>query len=157
MWLPLFHDRLDTLFDYAGAEALFGLGALAAEAAGERLGQAEDYFAARNEAAGEERTARVLAPGALYLTPSELEAGLSSGASARFVAASDDGADLGGKSGRNFAPERMQPDTNIFEITAAHAKAKRAEGKAVVFAAWTEGSAERLVSVMGDHLSLIHI
>ena len=151
MWLPLFHDRLDTLFDYAGAEALFGLGALAGEAAAERLAQAEDYFAARNEAAGEDRTARVLAPGALYLTPAELEAGLSSGASARFIAASDDGADLGGISGRNFAPERMQPDTNIFEITAAHAKAKRADGKAVVFAAWTEGSAERLVSVMGDH------
>lgn len=151
MWLPLFHERLDTLFDYAGPGALFGLGALAAEAAAERLGQAEDYFAARNEAAGEHRSAKVLAPGALYLTPSDLQAGLASGATARFISGADTGADLGGVSGRNFAPERQRADVNIFEATVAHAKEKRNEGKTVIFAAWTGGSADRLISVMSDH------
>lgn len=151
MWLPLFHKKLDTLFDYAGPDALFGLGALASEAASERLGQAEDYFVARNEAAGENRVAKVLAPCALYLTSVELEAGLSSGATARFAASADIGADLGGRPGRSFAPERIQPDINIFEATAAYAKVRRAEGKTVIFAAWTEGSAERLMTVMGDH------
>lgn len=151
MWLPLFHDRLDTLFDYAGPDAMFGIGALAGEAAAERQGQAEDYFTARNEAAGEARVAKVLAPGALYLTPQELTAGLESRATARFGMASSDAPDLGGTAGRSFAPERMQPETNIFEVTAAHAKARKEAGKAVVFAAWTEGSAERLISVMGDH------
>ena len=151
MWLPLFHDRLDSLFTYAGPDALFGMGALAAEAAAERLGQAEDYFAARNEAAGENRTAKVLSPGALYLTPQELEQQLSAVSVARFTQGQTDGPGLGGYAGRDFTPERLQPDVNIFEVSAAYAKAMQTAGKSVVFAAWTEGSADRLVSVMADH------
>ncbi|MEM7661588.1 MAG: transcription-repair coupling factor [Pseudomonadota bacterium] len=151
MWLPLFHDRLDTLFDYIGPDALIGLGALAPEASAERLGQAEDYFSAREEAAGEARAARVLAPGALYLKPDELEAALSSRGIARFVPGAGEGLSLGGSSGRSFAPERLQSDANVFEISAEHAKSKRRDGKTVVFAAWTDGSAERLTSVMTDH------
>ena len=46
-WLPLFHERLDTLFDYARANALFGVSNLSGEAAGERLNQAQDYYEAR--------------------------------------------------------------------------------------------------------------
>ena len=151
MWLPLFHDHLATLFDYAGPDALFGLGALASEAASERLGQAEDYFNARNQAAGESRTARVLAPSALYLTPKELEAGLGAGAVARFASASTEGPDLGGRLGRDFAPERIRPDVNIFEAASDHAKTARDGGKTVLFAAWSDGSAERLASVLADH------
>lgn len=151
MWLPLFHDRLDTMFEYAGPDALIGMGALATEAASERLGQAEDYFDARNDAAGETRTARVLAPGALYLTPVELEGGLLAGAIAKFATSAAVGADIGGRLGRDFAPERIRPDVNIFEAASEHAKAARAAGKAVLFAAWSDGSAERLVSVLADH------
>ncbi|MEO1476515.1 MAG: transcription-repair coupling factor, partial [Pseudomonadota bacterium] len=151
MWLPLFHARLDTLFDYVGPDALIGLGALAPEAASERLGQAEDYFDARREAAGETRTARILAPGALYIKPDELEAALSSRGIARFVSGDGQGLSLGGSSGRNFAPERLQSDVNVFETSAEHAKSKRKEGKTVIFAAWTDGSAERLSGVMTDH------
>ncbi|MEM6410874.1 MAG: transcription-repair coupling factor [Pseudomonadota bacterium] len=151
MWLPLFHDRLDTLFDYVGPDAIIGLGALAPEASAERLGQAEDYFSAREEAAGEARAARVLAPGALYLKPDELDAALSSRGIARFSSGDGEGLSLKGSSGRSFAPERLQSDVNVFEIAAEHAKSKRKVGKAVIFAAWTDGSAERLTSVMTDH------
>lgn len=151
MWLPLFHDRLDTLFDYAGADALIGVGALAAEAASERLGQAEDYFTARHEAAGETRTARVLAPEALYLKPSELEVGLMAAAVVKFGTSTNDAVDLGGRLGRDFAPERIRPDINIFEAAGEHAKDARKAGKTVLFAAWSDGSAERLVSVLSDH------
>ncbi|MEO9968412.1 MAG: transcription-repair coupling factor [Hyphomonadaceae bacterium] len=151
MWLPLFHDHLDTLFDYAGPDALLGMGALVGEAASQRLEQAEDYFDARSEAAGETRTARVLAPGALYLKPSELEAGLMAGAVAKFAASTTNGVDLGGRHGRDFAPERIRPDINIFETAASHANDARKAGKTVIFAAWSDGSAERLVSVLSDH------
>ena len=151
MWLPLFHDRLDTLFDYAGPDALLGMGALVGEAASQRLEQAEDYFDARSEAAGETRTARVLAPGALYLKPPELEAGLMAGAVAKFAASKTNDVDLGGRHGRDFAPERIRPDINIFETAASHANAARKAGKTVIFAAWSDGSAERLVSVLSDH------
>ncbi|MEL7454186.1 MAG: DEAD/DEAH box helicase, partial [Pseudomonadota bacterium] len=151
MWLPLFHDRLETLFDYIGPDALIALGGLAGEAAADRLGQAEDYFEARTEAAGGGREARVLAPGALYMTPADLDAALQGLPIARFTPLEGDGIGLGGKPGRNFAPERAKADVNVFEASAAHAKAKRADGKAVIFAAWSAGSAERLISVMEDH------
>ncbi|MEO0608113.1 MAG: transcription-repair coupling factor, partial [Pseudomonadota bacterium] len=151
-WLPLFHTHLDTLFDYLGASALIGMGALAAEAASERLAQARDYHAARLEAAGEDRQARVLAPEHLYLAEHELSAVLQSRGVARFHAGtSDGGLDLGGRQGRDFAPERAQPEINIFEVAAQHAKAQHDAGKTVIFAAWTEGSASRLEGVLEDH------
>ena len=48
-WLPLFHDRLDTLLDYAeGVPVAFDT--LVDDAAGERLGQVKDYYDARKTA-----------------------------------------------------------------------------------------------------------
>src|SRR5438093_1677312 len=51
-WLPLFHDRLDTLFDYAPGSAVV-LEPLAEDAARERLSQVKDYYEARQHALGE--------------------------------------------------------------------------------------------------------
>ena len=151
-WLPLFHDGLQTVFDYLGPGTLIGLGALSAEAASERLAQAKDYYEARLEAAGEERQARVLAPHHLYLTEKELEDALQARGVARFHSGTGEGGlELGGRQGRDFAPERAQPDVNIFEVAAAHAKAKHDAGKTVIFGAWTEGSASRLEGVLEDH------
>ncbi|MBR9835459.1 MAG: transcription-repair coupling factor, partial [Alphaproteobacteria bacterium] len=83
-WLPLFHDHLETLFDYIGEDALIGMGYLASEAAAERQVQARDYYDARLEAAGGDHQAKVLAPDALYLTETELEETLSRFGVARF-------------------------------------------------------------------------
>ena len=53
-WLPLFHDRLDTLFDYLpGAPVV--LEPLAEDAAHERLAQIADYYEARQAGAGAAR------------------------------------------------------------------------------------------------------
>ncbi len=153
-WLPLFHERLDTLFDYVGDDALWGLSHLASEAAHERLTQASDYHAARLEAGGGDiRSAKVLPPERLYLTPEELEARLSERAVARFNPAEPNTTafDMGGRRGRGFAPERLRTDENIFETVIAHARALYASGKPVVFAAWSPGSADRLINVLGDH------
>src|SRR5437660_284629 len=43
-WLPLFHDKLDTLFDYIPASPII-LEPLAEDAATERLTQIKDYYA----------------------------------------------------------------------------------------------------------------
>jgi transcription-repair coupling factor (superfamily II helicase) len=151
-WLPLFHDHLDTLFDYIGEEALIGFGYLAAEAASERRSQAEDYYNARLEAATDDRPARVLGPDALYLSPTELQDTLSARGVVRFSPSeSDGGIGLGGRPGRDFAPERARPDINVFEEAAAHAQALREKQRTVIFGAWTSGSADRLVNVMEDH------
>ena len=151
-WLPLFYQRLDTLFDYLGDRVTIGIGALSSEAMTERLRQAQDYYEARLEAAGGERQARVLKPEKLYLDDVELEACYRRFSVARFsVGEAGDGLSLGGSPGRDFAPERAQPEANIFEAAVQHAKTLRCENKTVVFAGWTEGSATRLEAVLLDH------
>ncbi len=153
-WLALFHPRLDTLFDYVGEGALFALGHLSSEAAHERLAQAADYHAARLEAGGGDiRKARVLPPGRLYLEVDELDNLLATHAVVRFSPAEPSPAtfDMGGRRGRDFAPERLRTDENIFETVIAHARALYASGKPVVFAAWSTGSADRLINVLTDH------
>lgn len=152
-WLPLFHDHMDTLSAYLPDDHLVAFGHLAREAARERLKHAEDYFQARQEAAGQERTARVLAPGALYLNAQQFDAVLETGAVSTFspLDAADTGLSMGAKAGRNFGPERTRPDINIFEAVADHIKERRAAGQSVGIAAWTEGSAQRLTSVLADH------
>src|SRR5262249_56943996 len=47
-WLPLFHDRLDTLFDYVPGTPV-GLEPLAEDAARERFAQIADYYEARRQ------------------------------------------------------------------------------------------------------------
>jgi transcription-repair coupling factor (superfamily II helicase) len=153
-WLPLFHDSLDTLFDYIGNEALIGFGHLSGEAAAERLSQAADYYQARLEAgAGDARAAKVLAPEQLYLDPAELEQALAAHPVARFSPAEPAPGhyDMEVRRGRDFAPERMMSQENIFEATIAHTKDLRKSGRHVVFAAWSTGSADRLINVLADH------
>ncbi|HAQ77796.1 MAG TPA: transcription-repair coupling factor, partial [Hyphomonas sp.] len=49
---------------------------------------------------------------------------------------------------------------NVFEAAIAHAKRLQSDGRPVVFAAWSVGSADRLINVMADHgltdLALVH-
>jgi transcription-repair coupling factor (superfamily II helicase) len=83
-WLPLFHDQLDTLFDYApGAPVL--LEAQAEDAARERLSQIADYYEARKEALAERGGSlyKPLPPDRLYLAETEWTERLKSAALAR--------------------------------------------------------------------------
>ncbi|MES2035200.1 MAG: transcription-repair coupling factor, partial [Pseudomonadota bacterium] len=70
-WLPLFYERMETLFDYLPGEALIGVDHLVAEAEAERLETIADAYDAR---AGADRKAayRPLAPEALYLSGEEV-------------------------------------------------------------------------------------
>ena len=151
-WLPLFHEHLETLFDYVGPDALISFGNLAREAAAERRSQAEDYHAARLEAATRDRPSRVLPPDALYMTSSELDEALNSRGVARFQPTARPGCiSLGGQPGKDFAVERATPDCNVFEAAADHARQLAGNDRTVVFGAWTAGSADRLINVLEDH------
>ena len=70
-WLPLFHEKLSTLFDHAGSCAL-SLDHLAEEAARARLDQISEYFDARKEALDKDSFGaapyKPLPPDRLYLT-----------------------------------------------------------------------------------------
>src|SRR5258707_954728 len=72
-WLPLFHERLDTLFDYVPGSPVV-LEPLAEDAAHERLGQIKDYHDARQQVLVERGSGppyKPLPPGRLYLAETE--------------------------------------------------------------------------------------
>ena len=84
-WLPLFHDQLETLFDYLAGSPLV-LEPLVEDAAHERLGQIEDYYEARQQAIGQRGTGppyQPLPPERLYLSETEWRARLDAEAIAR--------------------------------------------------------------------------
>ena len=85
-WLPLFHDKLDTLFDYVpGAPVI--LETLAEDAARERLAQIKDYYEARKEALAEHSGTlyKPLPPDRLYLPEAEWAERLKTAALARLT------------------------------------------------------------------------
>jgi len=157
-WLALFHDRLETVFDYAGEGALIGLDPLSGEARSERLEHIRDYYEARRSAASQggglgAPAYRAIEPEVMYLSEDGWAEALDARSSRRFTAfqeADEQALDLGGKQGRTFAAER-QADQNVFDAAAKHAISLRKAGKRVLFASWTEGASERLGGVLGEH------
>ncbi|HXT05839.1 MAG TPA: transcription-repair coupling factor [Roseiarcus sp.] len=157
-WLPLFYDKLDTLFDYLGDAPLI-LDARAEDVANSRFAQIEDYYAARKSARELDPVGndyQPLKPDRLYLAADEFAAALNARPVARlqpFEAAPEalDVIDCGGRVGRDFAPERLNENVNVFEAAAAHVRALRQQGKTVVVAGWSDGSRERLSHVLVDH------
>ena len=157
-WLPLFYDKLDTLFDYFGDAPLL-LDPQVDDAAGERLAQIADYYEARKSAYDVDLARsnyKPLEPRELYLTAEEWRTRLDARAQARFspfAPAEGEMArlDFSARPGRDFAPERNQPEINVFQAAADHIKALAAQGKSVVVAAWSEGSRERLGHVLAEH------
>jgi transcription-repair coupling factor (superfamily II helicase) len=160
-WLPLFHETLETIFDYAG-ETPFVLSAALEDVVRERQEQVAEHYAARREVRESSgRTGSVpykpLPPEALYLTDAEWAAGLADGTSLRLSAfdvppgTGVTTIPLDGRQGRSFAAERAGGDVNVFDALTAHVTARRKAGNRIVIACWSEGSRERLSHVLADH------
>ncbi len=157
-WLPLFHTKLNTLFDYLPGTPVV-LEPLAGEAAHERIAQIVDYYNARQEilgAAGGAAPYRPLPPDRLYLAEAEWQSRLAVGPLVRltpFAApeGTTDVIDAATRPGRNFAPERAQQNRNVFEAVKAHVEARQAAGDRVVVALWSEGARDRMHHVLADH------
>src|SRR5258705_7429778 len=157
-WLPLFHERMDTLFDYLG-DAPVAIEPQSEAAARERFKQIADYYEARREAMehpGSLGVYKPLPPDRLYLTEDEWAARLGETALTRFTPfampeGSPDVFDAGARQGRNFAPERTDASVNVFEAVVAHVRALQANRKKVVIALWSEGSRDRMDSMLRDH------
>ena len=156
-WLPLFHQRLETLFDYLDATPL-AIEPLAEEAAHERLAQIADYYQARKEAidqAGGGAPYKPLPPDRLYLAEAEWRSRLEKPALARLspYAAPDNAnaIEIEARTGRNFVVERSEAGVNVFEALKRHVDTLQAGGKRVVIALWSEGSRERMAHVLSEH------
>ncbi len=151
-WLPLFHAGLDPLAAYLEGTR-FVLDAQAEAAAEERLVQIADYHDARLQAlnAGAPGVPyRPLPPAALYLTRAEWS-DLARGAVKFSPFEVAGGLSAATRKGRDFAPERLTPEVNVFAAAVQHARALQQAGKAVVFASASEGARERLGAVLADH------
>ncbi|MEC5321710.1 transcription-repair coupling factor [Aurantimonas sp. A3-2-R12] len=159
-WLPLFYEKLDTLFDYCHGFPMV-LDHLALEAVGERRETIGDHYESRKrnagEASGESIPYHPVDPDDLYLSEDELAGGLASADPIRLSAyGASDAANhvvfnLEISRGRNFAAERASGDVNVFQAAVDHIGRLRADGKRVLLAAWSEGSRERLSQVVEEH------
>ena len=157
-WLPLFHAKLETLFDYVPGSAI-ALEPLAEDAAKERLAQVVDYYEARRQALdmdGGGAPYQPLPPDRLYMTDAEWHARLDGVPRVQmtpFAVPESSGTviEAGTRAGRNFAPERTQADGNVFDAVRAHVEALQKAGKRVTIAMWSEGARDRMSHVLADH------
>jgi transcription-repair coupling factor (superfamily II helicase) len=162
-WIALFHERLETLFDYLPG-AVVVLDHQVEEAARARLDLIQEYYGARREFAGGLAAAgtlyRPVPPERTYLDDGEWRAALGAlavGQLSPFAApeAAPEGfaavIDAGGRPGRDFADARVRPDVNVFDALKQHVTGERHNGRRVLVTAFSEGSRDRLGAVMREH------
>ncbi len=153
-WIPLFEERLSTLFDHLGEDDLVVIDNGAIGAADERLGDISDYHDQRIRSAAEAAGSyRPLASDALYLSREEFDAAVAQAPAHRsqiFAAPdSETNLDFGFTSARDFAPERARGD-NVYEQAAKHFTALAKAGKRALFAAYSTGSRSRITSILSE-------
>jgi len=153
-WLPLFEDRLATLFDHLAGDDVVVIDQAALGAAEERIADIRDYHDQR-EAMGSDRSGsyRPLGKDALYLAQDEFDAALREAPTHRasvFAAPDSDKAlDFGFKAARDFAPERARGD-NVYEVAATHLKSVAETGRKPMLAAYSTGSRARIASILEE-------
>lgn len=153
-WLPLFEERLETLFDHLGASDLILREGGVDGAVTSRREAIQDYFSNRERAmVAEPGSYRPLAPSSLYLSTKEWEELLADRpvhlASAFPEPPSDRVIDFGVTGARDFAPERAQNE-NVYEAVVSHVAKLRKTHK-VILASYTTGARERLSGLLKDH------
>ena len=153
-WLPLFEDRLVTLFDHLDPGDLVLIDSGAQGAADERLTDIADYHKARSDTSGKAPGSyRPLKPEALYLTREEFDAQLAAWPIHRAdLFAQPESAkviDFGFAGGRDFTPERTRGE-NVYEAAAKHLQAVAKSGRKAIVAAYSTGSRARIAAILGE-------
>ncbi len=154
-WLPLFEDKLTTLFDHLGdgVPCIRDGGSVAAAA--QRFDAIADYHANRMAAAGATPGSyRPLPPDALYLTAAEWDGAIAQHTihlatafeepeSARVIS-------CGSRPARDFTPERSA-NANIYDALIAHLAGERHAGRRAIIASYSTGARERLAALLAEH------
>jgi transcription-repair coupling factor (superfamily II helicase) len=155
-WLPFFHERLETLFDYVPQASVM----LDDQSSAARLARwdavADQYETRRIALEKRDRMDSVykpVPPKLLYLDDAAWDKAVEP---LRVVQmsplprASGPGVvDAGGRVGRNFSPERQLENVSLFGALADHVRAKMLDGP-VVIASYSEGARERLDGLITD-------
>ncbi|RPF72567.1 transcription-repair coupling factor [Aurantiacibacter spongiae] len=153
-WLPMFEDKMATLFDHLGKDDAIVIDSSALQAAEERLSDIADYHRQRREIAGQAKGSyRPIDPGLLYLTEGELGETIDGWPVHRttiFAEPEGDGVvDFGFRSARDFTPERSAGQ-NVYEAAAEHLKTVSKDGRRPLLAAYSTGSRSRIVSIIEE-------
>ncbi|GIX14343.1 MAG: hypothetical protein KatS3mg118_2302 [Paracoccaceae bacterium] len=156
-WLPFFHERLVTLFDYLpGAPVALDDRLDAALAARAEL--VRDHYEARRAALNDKgmrgAVYKPCPPELMYLDAAGFASALEGRALRQFSPLPQPPGpgviDAGVRIGRNFAPERADEKASLFDAVAAHVRDCLRRGR-VVLAAYSEGARERLGHILADH------
>ncbi|HVI98714.1 MAG TPA: transcription-repair coupling factor [Sphingomonas sp.] len=154
-WLPLFEDRLATLFDHLDDDTIVVRDNGVAAANDARFEAIADYHANRLRAqSNDPGSYRPLPADTLYLTadevaehieraPIHLATPFHEPESATVLDFTVDGA-------RDFGPERAS-GVNIYEAVVKHVGNLRKDGRKVVLASYSIGARERLSGLLADH------
>ena len=159
-WLPLFHERLETLFDYL-PQAPVSFDHLADNAVGERLALVRDHYQARVEGLEAQSFGappyKPVSPEAMFFSDREWDKALAQ-QTVRYLTPFEQESDPrgpvksnGGRTGHTFAAERASEGTNVFTAAIAHVQGLQARGKRVIVATFTAGARERLGTLVAEH------
>jgi transcription-repair coupling factor (superfamily II helicase) len=157
-WLPLFHERLETLFDYVqGSDVSFDH--LADEAVAQRFEQIREHYEARLEGMEAAKFGappyKPVPPDRMFLSGKEWKESLEALAVRRFSPFEEGEGDnvrsFRGRTGRNFALERAAEGGDLFGAVVGHVRNLQAANKRVIIAAWTPGARERLATLLAGH------
>jgi transcription-repair coupling factor (superfamily II helicase) len=155
-WLPFFHQRLETIFDYL-PDASVMLDDQINPARLSRWEGIEDQYDSRREAMTAkgriDTVYKPCAPDLLYLddkawtlaTDNHRLIQLSPLAQAPGPGVLD----ASGRIGRNFSPERQLENVSLFGALVDHIRTLRKDHQ-VVIASWSEGARERLKGLLAD-------
>ena len=155
-WLPFFHEKLETLFDYLPGAAV----TLDDQVTPSRLARwesiADQYETRKLALAQKSRLDSVYKPAPpelLYLDDTAWDAANAPHRILQFnplpQSTGPGVIDAGGRIGRNFAPERQQENISLFKSLADHVT-KRLDKGPVLIASYSEGARERLAGLIED-------
>jgi len=155
-WLPFFHDKLETLFDYLPRATVTQDDQVTPARLARWDSIADQYETRRLAMQSKSRIDTVykpIPPGLLFLDDVAWQDAVSGRRLLQFnplPQASGPGViDAGGRIGRNFAPERQQENISLFGALADHIRAKLEKGPVLV-ASYSEGARERLAGLIED-------
>ena len=155
-WLPFFHDKLETIFDYL-TDATVTLDDNIEAARTSRWEVIIDQFQSRKENLEQKNRLdtiyKPIEPEQLYLNENDWKFALSSRTVLQFSpfpqTPGPNIKDAGGMIGRNFSVERQVENMNIFNSLASYIKSEM-ETRPVIIASYTDGARERLRGLLKD-------
>ncbi len=168
-WLPLYYDRLETVFDYLEGFRIVTDHTMR-QATNERHKLIEDYYEARQHAgtikSSQGAPYKPVPPNQIYLTPEQIKLELRSHSAIRLSPFHEEDSEAQKSIAMNARPGPRWAKTsqilesergpendkvNVFDLAVKHIANERAKGRRVVISGWSEGSLDRLLQVLQEH------